>query len=311
MVNELGAFDYANIPRAGTTVAYYNAGYARALGLAATIASWLGRRDEAVAWKARSGRLAAAFTPAFWDASVGAYRDATDGPVVHPEDGNVFAVLSGLASLARARSALHYLAVHEWKSYGATIADNDTWDGFPWGDHASGRVYPFMSYFELLARYQLGLDRSALALVRREWGYMVSNGPRSTMWETIGPYGSPPVDQHPSWDHGWSSGAAPALTSYALGVTPLSPGFGSYLAYPHPADLRWARGVVPTPHGPIRFRWAYGRGEITATVVAPVRGRIVLPAAGAAKLDGKPIPEQWGVTSVKVPSGTHTLVVQT
>lgn len=311
VVNDLGNLDYANIPRTGTTVAYYNAGYGRALGLASTIASWLGQRDRAAAWKARIGPLAAAFRPAFWDASARAYRDATDGPVVHPEDGNVFAVLSGLASLTEARSALHYLAAHDWQPYGAAIADNDTWDGFPWGDHASGRVYPFMSYFELLARYQVGLDSSALALVRREWGYMVANGPRSTMWETIGANGGPPVDQHPSWDHGWSSGAAPALTSYALGVTPVSPGFGSYLAYPHPADLRWARGVVPTPHGPIRFRWAYGRGKITATVVAPVPGRIVLPAAGAAKLDGKPIPEQPGVTSVKVPSGTHTLVVET
>ena len=53
--------------------------------------------------------------------------------------------------------------------------------------NADLRVYPFISYYELLARYQIGLDDSAITLIRREWGYMLANGPRSTMWETIGP----------------------------------------------------------------------------------------------------------------------------
>ena len=51
------------------------------------------------------------------------------------------------------------------------------------------------------------------------------------MWETIGAFGGPPVDRDcRRIDHGWSSGAAPALTNYALGVQPASPGFGSYVA---------------------------------------------------------------------------------
>ena len=54
----------------------------------------------------------------------------------------------------------------------------------------SKRVYPFISYFEVVARYQTGLDPSALALIRREWGYMLANGPQATMWETIGAFGS-------------------------------------------------------------------------------------------------------------------------
>lgn len=311
LVDGLGPADYGYIPRTGTTVAYYNAGYVRALRLAAQIASWVGQAGQAGAWTARIAPVASAFTTAFWDGTVGAYRDATVGQVVHPEDGNVFAVLAGLATLTQARSALDYLAGHAWRPYGAAVADNDVWDGYPWGDNADQRVYPFISYFDVVARYQSGLDSTALALIRREWGYMLANGPRSTMWETIGADGGPPVDQTPSYDQGWSSGAAPALTSYALGVQPASPGFGSYVAEPHPADLRWARGTVPTPHGTIVFSWAYGRGKMTAKVVAPVGGTIVLPADGAAKLDGRPIPTQRGLTSVTVGPGSHTLVVAT
>jgi Bacterial alpha-L-rhamnosidase 6 hairpin glycosidase domain/Bacterial alpha-L-rhamnosidase C-terminal domain len=311
LVNKLGPLDYANIPRAGTTVAYYNAGYVLALREASAIAAWIGHRLQAAAWDARVGPVAAAFGPAFWDPIAGAYVDTPTGPIVHPQDGNVFAVLAGLTTLARARTALDYLSAHEWQPYGATLADNDTWHGYPWGDQASQRVYPFIGYFDVVARYQSGLDSSAVALIRREWGYMVKNGPRTTMWETIGPGGGPPVDQTPSYDHGWSSGAAPALTSYALGVTPASPGFGTYVAQPHPADLQWARGVVPTPHGPIRFTWAYGPGVLSATVVAPMPGRITLPADGSARLDGKSIARQRLQTSVTVPAGRHTLVVAT
>ena len=116
----------------------------------------------------------------------------------------------------------------------------------------------------------------------------------------------------PSYDHGWSSGAAPALTNYVLGVQPASPGLRRRTSpRPHPADLAWARGIVPTPHGPIAFRWARRSTTITATVVAPVAGTIILPRVGPAKLDGKRIREQSARTAVKVGPGTHTLVVTT
>jgi hypothetical protein len=205
--------------------------------------------------------------------------------------------------------ALDYLAGHEWQYYGAAIADNNVWDGFPWGNHADMRVYPFISYFDVVARYEDDLDQSALALIRREWGYMLKNGPKSTMWETIGAFGGPPVDKNPSYDHGWSSGAAPALTNYALGVQPATPGFGSFVAEPHPADLKWAHGTVPTPHGPIVFRWYKAPHGFSAFVSSAVPGKLILPDFGLAKLDGKKLPQQWGLTIVKVPPGTHTVVI--
>ncbi len=310
LVNDLGPEDYGYIDRTGTTVSYYNAGYVLALRQAAQIARWIGQPAAAAAWAARIAPVAAAFGPAFWDPSVGAFEDATVGEVVHPEDGNVFAVLAGLATPEQARSALDYLGGHEWKPYGATIADNDVWDGYPWGDQADLRVYPFISYFDVVARFLSGLDHSALALIRREWGFMLEHGPETTMWETIGPDGSP-VPPEQSYDHGWSSGAAPALTNFALGIQPASPGFGTYVAEPHPANLRWASGTMPTPHGPISFDWVYGAGQMTATVSSPVPGRIVLPVFGTAKLDGRTLRLRKSQrTNVRVGSGSHTLTVK-
>jgi hypothetical protein len=310
-VNDLGTHDYAFIHRTGTTVAYYNAGYARALRMSAALASWLGEQRTATAWRGRLAPLAAAFAPAFWDGSAGAFRDATEGPTVHPQDGNAFAILAGLASREQGLSALGYLSRVLWRPYGAGIADNDVWDFLPdWGDNASQRVYPFISYFEVLARYAAGLDASALQLIRREWGYMLNNGPRSTMWETIGPFGGPPVDpSEPSYDHGWSSGAAPALSEFVLGVAPASPGFATSFVRPRVTGLAWARGNVPTPHGTIHVDWSLRGRTLTLKVTVPTPATATVPLAGRTTLDGKQRPAQRSRTTVKLAPGSHTLVV--
>jgi alpha-L-rhamnosidase-like protein len=245
--------DYAGIARHSARVLYYNALYVLALDEGAQIARWLGRNAAAHGWLSRAATLRRKVAATFWDPAVGAFKDTPDAPVVHPQDGNAFAVLSGVASSERGKQALDYLAHANSRSYGNTIADTNLWaDDKLWGSLATERVYPFMSYFEVLARFKTGLDNSALDLIRREWGYMLHVGPGTT-WETIGPYGSGPVNH--SWAHGWSSGAAPALTEYVLGVRPTSPGFRTFVVDPKAGSVIWAAGSVPTPRGPIRVSW--------------------------------------------------------
>jgi hypothetical protein len=258
--------DYMLVNRRDTRVAYYNAQLVRALGLGAKLARWVGRPRAASRWSARAEALRPAVHAAFWDGAAGAYKDTVRGPRVYPQDGNAFAVLAGVASHDQAKKALAYLSAHNAYGYGNSIADNRVWDGYPWGIHADRRVYPFMSFFEVAARFRVREDASALDLIRRCWGYMVQNGPGTT-WETIGPYGGGPV--HGSWAHGWSSGAAPALTGYVLGVSPTSPGFATFVVDPRPSGLKWARGVVPTPHGDIRVAWRMDGNRLSLGVSAP------------------------------------------
>ncbi len=264
--NRLGRADYAYIDRRDRFVAYYNAQYVRALDLAAALARWTGNDEAARRWAERAARLRPVIHDAFWDAAAGAYQDTVDGPVVHSQDGNAFAILAGTANRAQALSALAYLSDHNSYGYGNSIADNQTWDGYPWGSESNRRVYPFMSFFELLARFETGLDDTALNLIRREWGYMVANGPGTT-WETISPYGGGPI--HQSWAHGWSTGAAPALTAYVLGVRPTSPAFATFVVDPHAADLASASGIVPTPHGDLRVAWRRAGDTLVVSVDPP------------------------------------------
>jgi hypothetical protein len=272
LVNTFGPADYAYIRRNGDVVGYYNAQYVYALKLASTLAQWTGDNDASSRWSARAKTVGAAADAAFWDGT--AFTDTTQDRATHPQDGNAFAVLSGVATHDQAVAAMDFLAARDWRDYGNTIADTNNWDGPDWGFLAKDRVYPFISYFEVQARFQLGLDDSAYDLLRREWGYMTRNGP-GTMWETIGPFGGPPTDDHPSFDSGWSSGGAPALTQYALGVAPTSPGFATFTVHPRPNDLLWAKGDVPTPHGLIHVEWHRLFGRAFVKVTAPAGTKLV------------------------------------
>jgi hypothetical protein len=269
-----GSGDYAYLRRQGDTVAYYNAQYSLALQAASRLAGWVGDSKHAAAWEARRQKLARMFAGAFWDSGAGAFKDTTEDPTTHPQDAQAFAILAGLATAGERSSALSYLDRHTQRGYGNTITDSNAWDSQTVGSDVKSRVYPFISYFEVLARYDAGRYGSALDLIRREWGYMLKNGPRSTMWETIGPFGGAPTDSTPSWAAGWSSGAAPALTNYVLGVQPTSPGYATFTVTPHAGfGVSWARGAVVTPHGLLRVSWRFVGGRVRVSVGAPAGTR--------------------------------------
>jgi Bacterial alpha-L-rhamnosidase C-terminal domain len=234
---------------------------------------------RATVWRARAQQLAGRFASAFWDPSVGAFQDTTEDDAVHPQDGNAFAILAGLASPEQARSALEYLDRTTAGSNGNAIADTDGWRGPNWGADDNERIYPFIGYFDVLARYAAGADDSALDLLRREWGSMATRQP-GTMWEMVDYETEGRDTVAPSVDHGWSSGAAAAITSYVLGVQPTAPGFSTFTVAPHPGDLSWAQGSVPTPQGPIRVSWRKAAGGLALSVTAPRGTRWVRPAAG-------------------------------
>src|SRR5262249_360194 len=136
--------------------------------------------------------LQAPFAGAFWDASAGAFRDSPSGPVVHPQDGNAFAILAGLATPSQAASALAYLDRTTRLRRGNALPDANAWREAPCNGLSSQCVFPFISYFDLEARYAAGADPSALDELRRTWGWMLSStaGTTGTDWEAIGAGGS-------------------------------------------------------------------------------------------------------------------------
>jgi len=280
-LNGTGGYgDYAFLPRSGE-ITYYNANYVQALNDAAGIAQLLGHTADANRWTQRATTVAAAINTLLWDAAAGAYLDSATGPVRHAQDGNAIAITAGVADATRATSALAHLDATTKLPYGNAFMDNDTLDGV---SDASQRVYAFTSYPELVARFESGAADSAIDQIKRTYGWMYTNDPGITAWEGIGPDGVPYEGGFTSMAHGWSTGVLPALTNELLGAAPTGPGFATWVVRPHPGTVTWARGQVPTPHGPLVVRWAvgakHGAPSFTLQVTAPTgtSGQVAVPA---------------------------------
>jgi alpha-L-rhamnosidase len=73
------------------------------------------------------------------------------------------------------------------------------------------------------------------------------------------------------------------LPGYVLGIQPSSPGYAAWTVAPHPGDLSWAEGQVPTPHGTLGVKWGLRGGVFTLAVTAPggTKGTVVIPAGAA------------------------------
>jgi hypothetical protein len=110
--------------------------------------------------------------------------------------------------------------------------------------------------------------------------------------------GQPSIGQFTSLAHGWAAAPTIALTTDTLGVTPTSGGFATFDVAPHPGDLAWAQGAVPTPRGTIDTSWRVEGGGMTLNVRVPrsTSARLAVPTFGAdavVTLDGL---EVWNGT---------------
>jgi len=326
-LNGTGGYgDYAFLPRTGE-VTYYNALYVQALKDAAGVARALGHTADAGRWEQRAQTVANAVNAHLWDAKAGAYLDSATGDVRHGQDGNGLAILAGVTSPAQAGSALDHLARTTAQPYGNAFMDNDTLVG-----DGTQRVYAFTSYPEIQARFLSGQAGSAIDEIKRLYGWMTGHDPGITDWEGIGAGGSMYEGAYTSAAHGWSTGVLPALTNDLLGATPTGPGFATWSLRPHPGPVTWARGRLPTPHGPLDVSWVQGHGKgrgtaaFTLAVTAPAgtSGDVAVPAGGGrvvVRVDGKvawtgtgasayqATQEGGYVTLHGLPAGSHTVTV--
>ncbi|KAK2003723.1 Six-hairpin glycosidase [Colletotrichum falcatum] len=286
-----GYGDYAFIPRQGP-VTYYNALYVLALRRAAEMAIETKNDEDAERWSRRADKVSKALGERNFDEKVGAFWDGTkEGGFVdaHAQDGNSIAILADVVDKKKARGVLKYYSHVAARPYGNAFYDSDAvTEGF------GQKVYAFVSYFELAARFKTGAGDSAVEEMKRLYGWMSSQDPGVTFWEGIGPGGRPYEDGYTSMAHGWSTGLVPLMSGWVLGVKPTGPGFRTWSVAPETAGLGWARGVVPTPGGEgIGVQWEQGGdGDVRIQVRAAEgsRGVVGVPvrARGAVvELDGE------------------------
>jgi len=269
-------FDWAamDTPTHGV-VTHQNCLAVHALRDAADLAEWLARRDLADDWRQRADALSAAINAHLWNEEQGAYtdclRDGAHSPV-YSQQTQTAAYISGVATDARARRC--------WQ-----IMENPS-PGFV----RAGS--PFFEFFLLEGYRREGKAQELLETLRRDWGFMADMG-ATTFWETW------------SWEavkrggrvtrsycHGWSAAPTFFLSTYVLGVHPGGPGFRPTVIEPHPGDLVWCRGAMPTPAGDVEVQWENRPGQpfvLRARAPEGLEVKIRLPRAGTATLNGRPV----------------------
>ena len=267
-------WDYYDGTKSGE-VTEYNLLYYKALEDGAILASAAGDSSQAATYTADAAALKAAINAHLYNSTTGLYYLSNSDTADVAQDANSLAVLYGVAPASDDATILAGLKTDLWTTpYGPVPFT---------GTAFSNVISPFVSGYELDARFAANDTADADALLDTVWGGMITPGPddTGTMWENINAStGQPGFGATSSLAHGWSTTPVSALSGYVLGVQPETAGYATWTVQPHPGNLTWANGRVPTPHGPVSVQWSASNG-FSMTVTAPpgTTGTIAVPAA--------------------------------
>ncbi|HEY8390255.1 MAG TPA: family 78 glycoside hydrolase catalytic domain [Clostridia bacterium] len=243
-------FDWADMDTpADAVVTHQNCTLVRALNQSANLAKELGYEKTAKDWSELANKIKQAINQYMWNEQKQAYTDCLKNGVqssVFSQQTNTVAVLSGVAEGARLSRCQEII--------------NDPQDFVKGGS-------PFFEFFLLESIMNNQDNKRFIELIKNDWGFMIQKG-CNTFWE-MWTYIQPDGRLTRSHCHGWSAAPTYMLTEYVLGVRPLEPGYKKALINPHPCNLEWCRGDVPTPYGIIHVEWKVQNGKLELNYSAP------------------------------------------
>lgn len=268
-------FDWADMDTPSQGVVTHNNCFAvHALRDVAELADWLDAPQLGREWRALADSISAAVNTHLWNEGKRAYTDCLRGDrqsAVFSQQTQTVAFMSGVAGdhsqecAAHCRDAMHHP---------------------PEGFVKAGS--PFFEFFLLEAYADEARDQEFLDTIRRDWGFMVEMG-ATTFWEMWSGRSGRLTRSH---CHGWSAAPTFFLSTHVLGVRPGGAGYAPVLVEPHPGDLRWCRGSVPTPRGDVGVQWENEPGRPFALRIEAPEGvdvQVRLPRDGTATVNGRAV----------------------
>ena len=268
-----------------------NAFHLRAIEEMRRLALALGKDKDAEEFAQHERISLAAFQQQLFDEKTGLYRDGigTDHSSLHA---NLFPLAFGLVPEDKRTHVAEWLA----------------------GRGMRASVYAAQYLLEAL--FENGQATAALEEITapgdRSWRHMVDSGTTIT-WEAWDQRYKPNQD----WNHAWGAAPANLLPRFVLGLQASSPGWMEAEIAPHPGELEFANGIVPTPRGPIKLAWKRSPGFTLSAVLPPgLTAHVRLPAFDGSHgvwIDGHSARARregsWWVLDRKV-SGTVSLEVR-
>ncbi len=243
-----------------------NAFYYHALRETSLLARALGKDDEAAELESAASRVQEAFNRLFFDPARGVYLDG-EGATHASLHANMFPLAFGLVPVDRINSVADLV-----QSRGMACS-----------------VYGAQYLLEAL--FLADRADAAVSLMtargKRGWWHMIELGSTMTLeaWDAD-------FKRNLTWNHAWGAAPANIVSRFVLGVRPLRPGYGETLIAPRLGGLKWARGQVPTPLGPVGVDAEDdGAFKLSLSLPPSLKARVELPRRerGEVLLDGKPV----------------------
>ncbi len=271
LIGNFGAFwvflDWATVRKADYS-ATLNLMYLQALRHAIQLCLVAGDSAGEQKYTASAEALAISIDTHFWDEAGKVFRDGfdpvTNGPVEQiSQHANALAILLNLRPEAHEKIARDILLKPSLARRSKIVTAS-----------------PFFYAYIIEALIKAGLRKEAKEIIRTKWGAMLDRG-ATTFWEFWEPTGS--------LCHAWSASPLYIMSQQLLGVVPVEPGWIKIVIAPDPGDLDFARGIVPSPMGPVRVEWEKSGDDqlavridvpegMTAEFLNPTGGKRILTA---------------------------------
>ena len=244
-----------------------NAFHIEALQQMAEMARAIGNDTDAQAFESRIKLARASFQEKLFDQNAGIYRDGieTDHSSIHA---NFLPLAFGLVPANNIESVVSWLKQKKMQC----------------------SVYAAQYFMDAL--FANGAGQKALDLILadgdRSWKHMVHSG-TTISWEAWEMKYKPNQD----WNHAWGAAPANLLPHHILGAQVRNPGWAAATIRPCTADLKFARGKVPTSRGPIEIDWSNdGPFNLSLSLPKGMSAVVELPAPKGSTgvfADGKPL----------------------
>jgi alpha-L-rhamnosidase len=267
--------DWAKVETRGESTAV-NCLYYRGLICAALFAETMGDQANVTRYNTIAEHVKQAINARLWNAERHVYHDARlNGELIDQvgQQANSLAIGFEIAPKEKWQKILDYIHAP--------------------AENVSQAGSPYFSFYVLAAMYKAGRHQQALQYIHERWGKMLDWG-ATTWWEMWQP--------RASFCHGWSAAPTHDLPAEFLGVKPVAPGWSEIEIKPHPANLTWAKGRVPTLKGNVGVELRITKATFAMTVEIPTgcTAYIFVPRIGKAgtKVNGQ---------SKKLPAGVARL----
>ncbi|KAH6658223.1 Six-hairpin glycosidase-like protein [Truncatella angustata] len=218
---------------------------------AISLAAVVNDKSDVGNWTISAAGIPPAANDLLWDESVSLYRDNDTQQVLYPQDGNAWAIISGVANGSRAEAVSDSLAARWIRPYGAPAPEGGE------------TISPFVSGFEIQAHYKVGRADRAVDLTEFMYADFMLDDPRMTNSSFIEGYSTNGSLHYPAYKndprvshaHGWATGPTSSLSFLGAGIQLLAAAGKTWKIAPALGGLTSLEAGYETPLGAYAAEW--------------------------------------------------------